>query len=79
MIPGTNVSFSVTFTGGSSPVYSWLKDGVQITGSLENYQGLDTNTLTILSVEEADEGDYQALVIDNVPFFSSTAELTVCK
>ena len=79
VIQGTNISFSIIFTGGSSPVYSWVKDEVQITDPLGKYQGLDTNTLTILNVEEADEGNYQAIVIDNVTFFSNTAELTVCK
>ena len=51
IVPGSNVSFSVTATGTAPLSYQWQKDGVDLTdgGSIT---GATTATLTITDVME---------------------------
>ncbi len=59
---GIDVSFSVTATGGEL-VYQWMKDGVDIFNTLFKYTGTDSNSLTVLSVNDPDdEGTYSVTV-----------------
>ena len=80
-IPGMNVIFTVIVTEGDEvPIYFWLKDGVQIMEDAAKYAGLGTPILTVINVEEADEGNYGLFVVDaGSPIFSNVAQLTVCK
>ncbi|XP_064381959.1 protogenin A-like isoform X2 [Halichondria panicea] len=91
VVPGSNVQFSVTL--GPLPTISmfvWRINGSQINGSqtdgpLNNkYTGLNTSRLTVLSVDESDEGLYTVEVLatigdGNVSFsnISEPAWLTV--
>ena len=61
IVPGSDVSFSVTATGTAPLSYQWQKDGVDITdgGSIT---GATTATLTITGVMESDEGGYRCVV-----------------
>ena len=74
IVPGSDVSFSVTATGTS---YQWQKDGMDLTdkGSIT---GATTATLTIIGVMESDEGGYRC-VVTNIAGMdtSNTAMLTV--
>ncbi len=89
VVPGSNVQFSVTL--GPLPTISmfvWRINGSQINGSQLNnkYTGLNTGRLTVLSVDESDEGLYTVEVLatigdGNVSFsnISEPAWLTVCE
>ena len=61
IVPGSDVSFSVTATGIAPLSYQWQKDGVDLTdgGSIT---GATTATLTITGVMESDEGGYRCVV-----------------
>ena len=61
VVPGSEVSFSVTATGTAPLSYQWQKDGVNLTdgGSIT---GATTATLTITGVMESDEGGYRCVV-----------------
>ena len=61
IVPGSDVSFSVTATGTVPLSYQWQKDGVNLTdgGSIT---GATTATLTITGVMESDEGGYSCVV-----------------
>ena len=80
--PRTNVMLSVGVTGHTGdtvPVYYWQRNGMIISDG-ENYTGTNTDTLTVMSLEEGNEGLYSCIVIvDGAPFFSSSAELSLCK
>ncbi len=59
---GTDVSFSVTATGGEL-VYQWMKDGVDIFNTPFKYVGTNTSILIVLSVNDPDdEGAYSVTV-----------------
>ena len=79
IVPGSDVSFSVTATGTAPLSYQWQKDGVNLTdgGSIT---GATTATLTITGVTESDEGGYRC-VVTNIAGMdtSNTAMLTVGK
>ena len=79
IVPGSDVSFSVTATGTAPLSYQWQKDGVDLTdgGSIT---GATTATLTITSVMESDEGGYRCVVTNIAGMVTSnTATLTVGK
>ena len=79
MIPGSDVSFSVTATGTAPLSYQWQKDGVDLPdgGSIT---GATTATLTITGVMESDEGGYRCVVSDIAGMDTSdSALLTVGK
>ena len=80
--PGSDVTFSVTVTGGTGPLtYSWLRTGQQLSDSTK-YGGLGTNQLTVMNVQESDEGFYSVSVVDFGTFtflFSNAAQLTLGK
>ena len=77
--PGDNVMFSVAVSSGT-PAYTWRLNGIPV-GDGAKYSGVNTDTLTVMSVEEGDEGDYSCFVfVDGMtPLFSDAAQLTVCK
>ena len=77
IVPGGDVSFSVTATGTAPLSYQWQKDGVNLVdgGSIT---GATTATLTITGVMESDEGGYRCVVSDiGGQNTSNTATLTV--
>ena len=79
IVPGTDVSFSVTATGTAPLSYQWQKDGVDLTdgGSIT---GATTAILTITGVMESDEGGYGCVVTNIAGMVTSdTATLTVGK
>ena len=79
IVPGSDVSFSVTATSTIPLSYQWQKDGVGLTdgGSIT---GATTATLTITGVMESDEGGYRCVVANTAGMdTSNTAMLTVGK
>ena len=79
IVPGSDVSFSVTATGTAPLSYQWQKDGVDLTdgGSIT---GATTATLTITGVMESNEGGYRCVVTNTAGMVTSnTAILTVGK
>ena len=77
IVPGTDVSFSVTATGTAPLSYQWQKDGVDLTDG-NRITGATTATLTITGVMESDEGGYRCVVTNIAGTVTSdTAMLTV--
>ena len=77
IVPGSDVSFSVTATGTAPLSYQWQKDRVNLIdgGSIT---GATTATLTITGVTESDEGGYRCVVTNIAGAdISNTAALTV--
>ena len=74
IVPGSDVSFSVTATGTAPLSYQWQKDGVDLTdgGSIT---GATTATLTITGVMESDEGDYRYVVTNIAGMDTSNAAM----
>jgi len=72
---GTNVQMSVA--GINIATYQWYKDGVALTAAPDLYTGQDTDTLTILDVQVADEGFYYCVADNslNQPATSASAQL----
>ncbi len=62
---GIDVSFSVTATGGEL-VYQWMKDGVDIFNTPFRYTGTDSNSLTVLSVNDPDDEGAYSVTVGNV-------------
>ena len=79
IVPGSDVSFSVTATGTAPLSYQWQKDGVNLT-DVGRITGATTATLTITGVMESDEGGYRC-VVTNIAGMntSNTATLVVGK
>ena len=77
---GIDVSFSVTATG-EELVYRWMKDGVDIFDTPFKYTGTDSNSLTVLSVNDPDdEGTYSVTVGNAVgTALSNAATLSISK
>ena len=76
IVPGSEVSFSVTATGTAPLSYQWQKIGVD--GGSFNITGATTATLTITGVMESDEGDYRCVVSNAAGMVTSnTAMLTL--
>ena len=61
VVDGSGVQFSVT-AEGVSLTFQWQKDSVDITDAPGVVTGSDTNTLTIESAGQADEGEYSVVV-----------------
>ena len=79
IVPGSDVSFSVTATGIAPLSYQWQKDGEDLTDG-DSITGATTATLTITGVMESDEDGYKYVVTDaNAEVISGTAMLTVGK
>ena len=73
IVPGSEVSFSVTATGTTPLSYQWQKGGEDLTGAT-------TATLTITGVMESDEGGYRCVVTNIAGMNTSdTAVLTLGK
>ena len=80
MTPGDTVMFSVVVSGNTGiPTYAWRLNGMVVSEGAK-YSGVTTDTLTVTSVAEADEGPYSCIVFVDVMLLSSdSAQLTVCK
>ena len=74
IVPGSDVSFSVTATGTAPLSYQWQKDGVSLTdgGSIT---GATTATLTITGVMESDEGGYRCVATNSLGIDTSNAAM----
>ena len=79
IVPGSDVSFSVTANGTAPLSYQWQKDGVDLTDG-NGTTGATNATLTITGVMESDEGGYRC-VVTNIAGMdtSNTTMLTVGK
>jgi len=66
----TTVQFSVSAINAAS--YQWYKDGNMLTGGA-NYSGQTTATLTINTVQLADEGFYHCAVSNAIPSTATSA------
>ena len=72
IVPGQPATFTVTAMG-SSLMYQWQKDGVDIVGTT-------SATYTIEVIAESDTGMYLCVVNNAAgPVTSTPASLTVCK
>lgn len=82
VVPGTNVNFFVSLTAlDVLPMLVWRKDSVILNGA-DQYSGLGSTNLTVLAVNESDEGLYVLETLpdsDSLPIRSRPARLTVCK
>ena len=77
IVPGSEVSFSVTATGTIPLSYQWQKDGVDLTDG-GRITGETTATLTITGVMESDEGGYRCVVTNDAGMnTSNNATLTL--
>ena len=70
-----NVTFSVSVSFSNLATYQWQKNNVDIFDDYGNYHGTATPILTVINVQEEDEGDYRC-VIDEF-LVSHAAELSV--
>ncbi len=72
---GTNVQMSIA--GINITAYQWYKDGVALTAAPALYTGQNTDTLTILDAQVADEGFYYCVGDNslNQPATSASAQL----
>ena len=77
---GIDVSFSVTAIGGEL-VYQWMKDGVDIVNNQLKYTGTDSNSLTVLSVNDPDDEGAYSVTVGNtaVTVTSNNATLSIGK
>ncbi|MCP5533999.1 MAG: immunoglobulin domain-containing protein [Akkermansiaceae bacterium] len=73
---GSDFTLAAAATGPGTLVYQWRKDGADLSdgpsGNGSTYSGADTDTLTILNVQSADDGDYELVVTG--PGGSSTSD-----
>ena len=80
IVPGSDVSFSVTATGIAPLSYQWQKDGVDLTDGGSSIIGATTATIAITGIMESDEGCYRCVVINIAGIVTSdTAMLTIGK
>ena len=80
--PGSTATFTVTVEGaGPIALYFWSNTGVPLNDDGSGkYEGLGTNSLNVVDVQEADEGFYSVVVVDGGSVqFSNSAQLSVCK
>ena len=59
-IPASNVPFSVA-ASGNNLMYQWLKDGAPVVDGSQ-YSGASSSTLTVVAVEQDDDGLYSCIV-----------------
>ena len=82
VIPGSQVMFSVTASAdpaGGTITYQWRVNGTDIVDDAK-FSGATTDTLTILDVQESDQGSFDCNVSnDDGDAFSSTVTLDVRK
>ena len=73
--------FSVAATSAIALSYQWQRDLVNVEDSADTYSGATTNTLTVLSVAESDEGSYRCVIsaTDVGSVSSDSVELAVRK
>lgn len=77
---GTDATFTVEASGALLE-YQWMKDNTDISDTEDLYSGTNSDTLTVLSVDSIDEGDYTVTVSNTAGSITSTpaAMLTVCE
>ncbi len=73
---GTNITLSITATGGAPLSYQWFKNGVALVNG-GNISGAVTNVLKISSLTTNDSGVYSVVVSNPVGSVSSSSALTV--
>lgn len=78
VVTGENTDFSIEIIGNHLQ-FQWQKDGIDLCDD-DKYQGINTDTLGVMTVEESDEGHYRCFVTSDVgKHFSNEAFLTVSK
>ena len=82
MVPGSQVTFTVDgadANAGARPTYQWQQNGMDLRDG-GGVSGTTTNTLTIASVENRNEGTYMCVVTYAAgDVDSNTVQLTVRK
>ena len=61
VVPGQDAVFTVN-ASGDGLTYQWQRDSVNLTDTLDQYSGSNSSSLTVLSVEEDDQGNYTCVV-----------------
>ena len=77
---GSNALFSAVAQGTGVSNYQWNKGGTPISNSDPHYSGVNSASLIVLVVSDADEGGYNVTVSNggpNSPANSDTVSLTV--
>jgi hypothetical protein len=67
---GEDATFTLTAVSVAPMTYAWTKDGQPISDG-PKYQGTQTASLSVLNVENADEGGYRCRVTSNSSFTDS--------
>ena len=74
IVTGEDTKFSIEIIGNPLQ-FQWQKDGIDLCHG-DKYQGINTDTLCIMTVEESDEGHYRCFVMSDVgKLFSDEAFL----
>ena len=55
-------SFNIDMDSNASVIFNWQKDGYPVS-ERHKYKGTNTHTLTILDIENSDEGFYSLTVV----------------
>jgi len=76
-VPAGTAQVQFSVKGINIATYQWYKDGVALTAAPALYTGQNTDTLTILDVQVADEGFYYCVADNslNQPATSTSAQL----
>ncbi|HHW00106.1 MAG TPA: HYR domain-containing protein [Clostridiaceae bacterium] len=69
---GDTVTFTVEATGTEPLSYKWMKNGIELSNK-ENISGVNSNTLTIKTVQLSDAGSYTVVVTNAVSSVTSEA------
>lgn len=75
---GASAAFQVNATGVGTLTYQWRRGGINLSNT-PNITGVNTSTLTILSITANDAGDYDCIVTDSCgSVTSAAAALALC-
>ncbi|MDT3740432.1 MAG: GEVED domain-containing protein [Candidatus Kapabacteria bacterium] len=80
---GNDAEFSVTATTSTNKTitYQWSKDGVDLQNITGKISGVNTNTLSVMNIQQADKGNYSVMIkLEGTSLFENpSAALDVLK
>ena len=72
---GGRATFTIDLSFAGNSTYQWQKNNKDIIEHIRHYQGFTTPNLTVINVQEEDEGEYRCVVDDYL--ISCAAQLSV--